>query len=199
MDPSNGSTERLGSIKWNHQCQIITLELAYYYCDCNISYVSHKFQSVKHSWVYMLLPWWQPLLSHQCTGLITEFILVCITTRCGSFYQAQTNSNIFKLEPKWQQTQSSLAATLVSHQVSSLGQRVPWSPGQGCESSSSMTSPVEGGRVGLGQTEGESIGFNDREGKHWPLAWVTTQVGMKIRGETKLISDWGTNGQVGTV
>ena len=29
-----------------------------------------------------------------------------------------------------------------------------------------MTSPVEGGRVGLGQTEGESIGFNDREGKH---------------------------------
>ena len=34
--------------------------------------------------------------------------------------------------------------------------------GQGYESGSSTTSPVEGGRVGLGQAEGKSIGFNDR-------------------------------------
>ena len=39
------------------------------------------------------------------------------------------------------------------------------SPGQGYESGSSTTSPVKGGRVGLGQAEGKSIRFNDREGK----------------------------------
>ena len=38
-------------------------------------------------------------------------------------------------------------------------------PGQGCESGLSTMSLVEGGRIGLGQAEGELIGFNDRGGK----------------------------------